>query len=594
MKKNLLFFIVIFITCNKISASEGLWNTSFKNYRFSSSLSNDFSYRYCPVENWEFYHESKYIFDKEHAGSKEKNTYSNLKWRLSKNYGIFYNSLEFGYLYQFTESSFQVINYDFTQRLRNTAFTFALTPSELFEVKSKIIYHHNRERVNETENNLYLSNGIGLKNYLRFSRLINNNEFKFNSYFKNLKLDFDNNRNYGYDLTWNFQKNKQIFNSEIKYDWHRNDIYTFYKITDQQIRYSYLSRVEYSFPVFKNVRFTIQDRYYLLNNNFRKEETKIRKNLKEESNHINSGISILWKKYRLNMNFGRNFHNRYYEMEVNSQEASQKIFNSELIYRFNEKDSLFFYRKLELQQVDIPLEESIMDYDQLNDNMQIAFFYYPKDRIFLTTNYSYFQQKFVYLKSEMSDQNTIKKSYNLQPKLEIAIFGNWIIKQNYHIRADYEDFVWTDLFEELPQGHFFRSILVSYTLIYDQSESFSLSSFRKWKHLNVNKFSVNPIMIQFRFDYKANNYGNKNNDVYEIISENESQTMIINITKQFSKFDIFGEAKILYGNFTEYNFLLSVDYNLKQNAKASIQINPISDWTKKFEWNIDCRLEYTF
>ena len=190
----------------------------------------------------------------------------------------------------------------------------------------------------------------------------------------------------------------------------------------------------------------------------------------------------------------------------------------------------------------------------------------------------------------MAANNRVTTSYNLQPEISIAYGSRFQMKQEYAIRADYEDYEYSNIHID----RFYRRLEAGASLIYDESPDMSISSGDMWGHLRLNREIEHPFVAILSYGYENSASGEKEDDYYEITLERETHEVTLEMIQSWETFSIRSLSIMSWTTYKELQQRLELNVFLSEFSQASISIHPVSRDFEEPEWKINVDIALSF
>jgi len=593
MKQRFLLFTVVFILCASNVVAEINWSTSFNHFRKNSILESSLAYKHNLSDSWKFDFTQESAFGKDKAFDRE-NRISNNIWRFSQGKGYLTSSILFGYNSTWETGAPASTKYTFERYNRLTGLEIAINPTSNFNIATSCLYSNisNESRSDESQDfssnqaTQVESNGMRLHNNISYHDTLGVSLIDFSGDMEQSTAKHDKYHIYQGNLSWVLPMEQQHLSTGFSYKRRLNNVYSQYVSIDKQKRESYGAEIKYLVKAGRG-DFQIKSNYEI--QRYRKTESSL-KDYQNDYKNIGFVFSYPYRDIRVSVGAEASITDKDFEIDENTTSESYKAVFWNAIFQPGLLDSIVVHSRFDLKQTDVPNANSRTDYDQLNDVIQMGVYYFPLDNCHVQTQFNIFKSEQIYLFSEMSGENNTKTSYNLIPNSEF-IFGNrFIFSQSYHIRADYEEFIWN----ELKENRFFRRLVASWKICYDESDYFANSSTTYWRHL-PGQFILEPWTIFLEYKLTENSTGNWINDYFEIHSQRQVQDIIADIQREWNRFKLHSATRITWvDKEREYNQLAEISYSINPSSYAIISVNPVGPDRNNIDWrvNVEIRLEF--
>lgn len=266
-----------------------------------------------------------------------------------------------------------------------------------------------------------------------------------------------------------------------------------------------------------------------------------------------------------------------------------------MTFKLNETDSLSFNRKLALTKTDYKVGNNVLDNDSLLDENQVSIYWTFRERMRMVSHFNYTKREEVFLDALMSGNNKVIRTYSLLPSVDIRINRNLSFIQEYHLRADYDDYSFDWLHK--PDDRMFRRFTASYAVK-------SRFSARGSGYISGGLDEVSPpkrdedyLLADVRYIYDINSSGFLNDEEkYELYAENEYHTLEIELTRLYQRVILRLRPRFIWSNDNyEFNHIFLIDYNLPRRlGMMTLSLNPTGSNIENILWrvNFDLRFEW--
>lgn len=482
--------------------------------------------------------------------------------------------------------------------------TFVMINSKLFYVRS------DESQTNRTEDNTASgdyngygtddsnesgidSDGYHFSNFIRLRRDIEAADLALGAYIEQLSIDYDYLRNYG--LTGEVKLAKPEIAADINFDKKTRQIYLLHDRIDTHVRTNYISNLRFKQSLAEGMYLRLFNRLMVRDN--RLTQMTARNYLEVENNaRIKADYQVLRFRFfahGANRRFSREFRadDGSREQEYNSLDLGTSI-------KVSETDSLSFKRKYSLTQTDYRIGTSVLDSDNVLNENQISLYYFPRDRIRLVSHFNYTRREEIFLDAQMSGNNKVIRSYSFLPSLDIRFHRNLSLLQEYHLRADYDDYSFD--WKHKPDDRMFRRFSAAYTVrtqfpaMREADISFSPSGFEEASAASKNNGSM---LADVRYVYDISESGHlDDSDKYIVGPKNEFHTFEIDLVRMLNRIQLRARPRFIWSadNY-EFNHIFQVNYHLPRRlGDSTLSINPTGRSTDDILWrvNFDFRFEW--
>ncbi len=579
--------IVLLLLTGSLPASEVEVVTGFESYRNALQMENAASYRYNFLPQWQLFYTGEYITEQDNAFDRE-NRVANFSWGIGRQQGLLRPAILFDSQLSTEEGKLESGSYDLKQRQHGAGFVLDLTPSDSFYLSSRLRYLQQQEDYDQFDEELEETH----RGYESDSRLSVNQDFNWyrlqlDTRYRLNEIENDNDRNYSVQTAWDMTLPNHRVSAKIGWEGLTDEINKPTSQTDQQNRDQLSGAVDYTFSLIALEQVHFFTDYQQIKNRF---DIITTKNYDETGKTLGLDFSFPVDRFRFSLNAKRQLDEKEYQSGINALETDYREFVATIHYAISERDSITFYRSIDLRQTDMPEATIRTDNDRLQERMNVGIYYYLYDRIHVSTLFYVLRTEQVYLFSEMSGNNRVNTSYNLQPEITVAYGSRFQIRQEYAIRADYEDYEWSDIHTD----RFYRRLEAGASLIYDESQDMRISSGGLWDHLRTNRDTEHPLTAILSYQYENSASGEKEDDYYEITLERETHEVSLEMIQSWERFNIRSLSIMTWSTYKELQQRLELNVFLSEFSMASIAVHPVSRDFEEPEWklNIDIALSF--
>ncbi|MEA1972983.1 MAG: hypothetical protein U9N34_06795 [Candidatus Cloacimonadota bacterium] len=563
MKKNLLFFTVLLSLFCNLSANPNRFTTNYENINNVASFSNQVDYYYNLVNGMNLHYSGSFRKLDDCTWNRQSKQTS-MSWFLNYKLLTYLNStFHFDYDYHVDKSSFSNgPNYNLKSKQREfgTNLHYHLGYQD---ISGGISYLHNRQNDIQEQDSFYLSNG-----YENFVQYVYNSskmgdKFRFKTFFEKTDLDFNWEEEFNTQLVWGISNNFEV---DIDYTRINKNIYEFQENSD------YLQKTisNVNFDINKNFLSFIDIKLYekYIYNDYHYDE-KVSKNYNKSD--LQSDLTLnysIWNfdiKNSAGLNlFTKNYFSSNRKIFMRTKETSNQI-----IMNFAQNDSIVFRTNLKLEQTFNPENNHYWDNDIASNLNQLSLFYHYKEAINLSTHIYYKRSKEVYISSEMSGKNKTKKTYKLQPILDIELTPYITLNQEYLLQANYDDYKWNEYYND----RYFRRLKADYFLEFTDISYFDFKLF---------------------YGYENNDSGENYENYYIKLNQAIIHKYEISIAYNYQKINMIFEPSLIKKNQKEIVAKSTLSYELSQNSYAGLRITPTYYESDRPFWRVDFWFDYTF
>ncbi len=551
------------VTSVAILALNNHWESNYQGFNQNFSFQHRYNIVYPLKDSWSFYHTGDFV-------QNQNNRFNRLSRSSDYNWNIHKEDQKLGYLFHLdytkdSDSALQDIGeYSVSQTMRKAGVKLFLNPSDSLFINTGVTY------ISSGAENSYLQNhSIQSDGYQSFSDVNYIHEFvggllSLKGNLGLLDLDYDHHLNYGSEARLNLHKIN--LDSEIMFNRNIKKIYLLDDRIDTHSRTNYSSSIAYRTVLSEGMTLRLGDTFKIRDNRFQHNYTS---NFLETDNTIYLDSNYHIWLFRIFNDISYRDYSRSFTDDTNSRKQRNTNYLSGISYSFTPRDSLVVSRQLSLTSTDYATGSNILDNDQLSDQMQLSLYWHFRDGIFVTNRFNYTRREEVYLKAQMSGNNKVSKSYNLLPAVNIVFKDHIQFLQEYHLRADYDDFVWSDF----ARDRMYRKFTASYTL--NTSFLSELITFTD-NSLSQDYYGDQGLNLSVNYTYDTNDSGTRYDDVYEINTVNEYHIYQIDLRKFYPRIVLRLRPRYIYAkDSNEFNHIFQCSYTFpNKSSYASLTVNP--------------------
>jgi hypothetical protein len=583
MKKTILIFIILLgISVSLISETaliESEYQSSYGNVLFL----NNYRYHQSISPKWSFIHTGNLI----QSRNKRFNRYSrntDLGWYISRDEHPVSYKLHLDYIAALDKAEPDSEMYEIDKVRRQMGLELLINPLDSLAVHSGFTYIRSGESNSRYLDKTVSSNGYQSNNIIHYIQSFNSANLMINSYFNILRLDYDYLRSYG-GIT-KFDIVDPVINTEFSYHQDLSKIYLLNDQVDTHIRSLYRASILHKNRLSDDLAFRIGNIYQARDNRLRESQDR---NYLETDNLLFTSAILFWEPFRMSIDGEYRLFSRSFKEETSSRKQEQRGIKGSVSYIFSERDSLSYSHSVNLTRTDYTLKTNILDNDQRYEEQQISLYLYFRDGLRLINHFSFMSREEVYLKSDMSANNKNTRIYNLLPALNIALSRNLLFTQEYHLRADYDDFIYDDTIRDRMYRRF--------------SAAYSLLSGLPWKsgHYRYTPeresfYSSFDFLLGVSYKYDTNSSGNRAGDAYEIFAENEYHTLQFELFRRVYALELGMRPRFIWSNIRyefSHNFDISYYFPNRSNY-VSFNINSSGSNKEDLLWRIKALVNIYF
>jgi|SRR5690554_6534810 len=583
MRKIFLICTGLFVLFANPESEAILLESEYQSYFGNISFLNNYRYHYQFPDAFQFSHYGNLSQGRNRRFDRYSRN-ADLVWELSKRYDDMLLSLHLDYNSMIDKARPDLERYEIEKTRRHVGLDFLYTPIDSLSISGGLTYIHSDEINSRYSDNSVKSDGYRSSNNIRYTRELESTYLALDTFFNIIHLDYDFSRNYG--ALFNFDIVKPGIDTELFFQRDRNKIYLLNDEIDTHIRSDYRADVLHRNRPMDNMTIRFGDRFQARDNRLQERRDR---NYLELDNSLFTDTVYQWGSFRISLGGEYRVVSRSFEDESSNREQEQRIFTTGITYALSERDSLVFTNNLSLSRTDYMVSSSILDHDQRTDEKQISLHSYLRDHIKLVSHFNYTHREEIYLKSGMSANNKSTRKYNLLPTLNIALNSNLLIQQEYHLRADYDDFH----FKDTIRDRMYRKYSATYSV---------LSAF-PWVY---NPYPMIPdreyfyhyydLLLGTSYTYDTNNSGNRVGDAYEIFAENEYHTLELELFRRIERLEFRFRPRFIWSNIRyEFNHLFEFTYLMPGGSNyVSIGVNSTGNSIEEQLWRVNALVYFSF
>ena len=567
----------------EVGRSSILLESEYQSFFGNICLLNNYQYNYNLPNNWFFSH-SGGINQSRNRRFHRYSRNADLIWELRKSYDQVEYTLHMDYIAGIDKARPDLESYEIGKTRRQAGLDVEYSPMDSLFFLSGITYIRSDDTNTRFSEGTIGSNGYRSYNNVRFSREFNSALLGFDTFFNIMNLDYDYARSYG--ALVNFDLLNPIIDTELSFRRDTNKIYLLNDEVDTHIRSVYRASVVYSTSFSDDIFFHIGDNFQARDN--RLQESRER-NFIELDNSLFTNAEYFWYSFRFFGGAEYRLFSRSFKADLSSREQEQRIFLSGLSYHFSESDSLILSRNINLTRTDYTISSSVLDNDQLTIENQVSLYTSLRQNIRFINHFNFTTREEGYLKSGMSANNKTTRIYNLLPSLNIAINRNVLLQQEYHLRADYDDFT----FEDAIRDRMYRRFSATYSILSGLPwvrESSKYIPDRDYYYFFYD------VLLGVSYTYDTNSSGNRIGDAYEIFAENEYHTLQFELFRRIDRVEFRVRPRFIWSNIrNEVNHLFEFTYILPDRRNfVSISTNCTGRGINDLLWRVNAMVYMAF
>lgn len=557
MKKNLLFFIITFVSILHADLS---YNSKLLNVNHYTTIESSLDYQYKITNNLIFQHSSFYNLNKNDFFDRSNKT-SQYNWQLNHrnrwlNYSLIYN-YQHNINKGLPEDSVSLINKRNQQLgvLINKKIPGNITLTEYVGL-------------NKLNNSNYQYSG--LLNKTDINHIIPGEFYQISTNFHYSSTDtyMDKFETKYLTISSKYKNTCDFLNTLSVYDTRQN-IYEYYQYTDTQKRNDYTLKTTFSVPFLESFRWNINQ-----NSSFRKNNYALLdyKNNWTFDHNLESSLTSYLSTSKNNFGVKTNLKKRYLKDINQYRETIDKtIFNTYTSEGFL-IDTLTVDANLQLMQNFHSDTYKFMDNDRLNHFVSLMAYNIMTPAVHLKNFFSYHQSHQVYISRSLSANNNLKKTYFFKPEGKVFFNDKFNFYNNYSITATYEDYK----YDEYRNDRFYRKLNGEWGFAFRSSSD------------NVNRFICS-------FIYETNETAEDQNNSWKLNSHSIIRYYVIKYTGQYKtvRISLEPQLKYLYQTF-ETEMLADMVINLNRQSYLKCTINPMGNRFNALIWKAGLELSLTY
>ncbi len=526
---------------------------------------------------------------------------SNLNLKFSNVNSIIRHDFQTGYEYLYDHSNLESELKPYSNKTGFFGYGFQITPFDSLSLSSSYTAYYRQEQDRYCEQHKFISQGLQEKVSARYLIGGQSNSLLISGDWENKHLDWEEYQQVAAMLSTNVETNAFVLNALISASSRNEDLYvlenpdstninSYYNNNDKQFKRNLDTNVNIALPLGERLDCQLSEQYSL--HYYRHKINKTR-NTGDYNNVAQLRIKyLLTDNVTLQSNNSHNYYLKDLSFVDNTRIIDVRYTNLNLGWEYSPYDSLIADYTIELRRTDYPDAEHKLDNDYLNEVFKLGWTAFWKDRIRLNNWIVYSTKDEVFLNAWLSANNNTITSFQWQPGCDVLVGDCFIVQQEYQIRADYDNYYY-NAFNGIKDT-FYRQILASYHLVYDSTPLITKSTLAKWYLLPYRKRTNEAVRIDLRYSWEKNETSAKNGNVYLINGEVERQIISCVLQKQYGIGIYQITPKYSWGDWKEYNLLMSAMWQLNKNSIAEINLNPIGESLSALDWRISCSVNLLF
>lgn len=578
------------------------WQSEYRSFDQKSSLLNRYQYFISMSSDWSFQHWGN-IRETKNERFDRSSYHHDFLWSVSKTEHISENidvtySLTFNQDKSTDEAKPDFESYEVSRKNNSAGLSFNFSLTDTLSILSNLDYIKSNEYNSQHYDKNVDSDGYRLNSKLTFSRNFPGTSIELSSYFDQLTIDYDYHRNYGFKS--NVTLTNRRINTLLAFDKQTRNIFLLDNKIDTHTRTNYRTSLSSAATIADGMEIYFINRYNARDNKLKYNSSRNYLDMENQAK-IHSNYNI-WRLRFFNSGEYNIFSRSFFD-DQSSREQSQNIFHTGISYQHSLTDSLVVSQRFALTRTDYTILSNRLDNDELIDETQVSAYLKLNPSINLINHFYYTRRHEVYLQSSMSGNNKITRTYHLLPSLDIEISNYLRLRQDYHLRADYDDYSW----DGFHNDRMYRKFSASYAILshlplgidsisyFDNNIPYYFNGNNYENYLEYGNFhNRQSIIINLRYTYDTNDSGFLVNDKYDIYASNVYHTYELELMRKFSRIDLIVTPRYVRTNDTyEFNHKLGLNYYLPgETGFSSLLLNPRGKSIDDITWRVDFSINY--
>jgi len=583
MRKIFLICTGLFVLFAIPESEAILLESEYQSYFGNISFLNNYQYNYEFLNGFQFSNYGNFSQSRNRRFQRYSRN-ADMIWELSKGYNSVFYTLHLDYISAIDKAQPDLEQYEIKKTRRHVGLELLYNPIDSLSIIGGLTYIHADDINSRYSDSSVRSDGYRSNNNIRFAREYESAYLTLDTFFNIVHLDYDFSRIYGAEV--HFDLVDPIIDTELFFQRDRNKIYLLNDEIDTHIRSDYRAAVQHENRLSENITVRLGDRFQARDNRLQERRER---NYLELDNSLFADTVYRWGSFLLTVGSEYRVVSRSFEDESNSREQEQRILTAGVTYALSDRDSLVFINNLKLTQTDYPASGSILDNDQRIDEKQISLHTYLRDNIKLINHFNYTRMEEVYLKAGMSANNKSTRKYNLLPTLNIALNNNLLLQQEYHLRADYDDFH----FEDAIMDRMYRKYSATYSVLTGFPWVYSYYAIIPERDYFYHYYDL---LLGVSYTYDTNNSGNRVGEAYEIFAENTYHTLELEMFRRIERLEFRFRPRFIWSNIRyEFNHLFELTYLLPdRNSLVTIGVSSTGNSIKEQLWRVNALVYFSF
>ena len=597
MKLNLSLLVVIF----SLFISLGAQNQNLDLYFFTSqtvqSYENNLYYQLNPSPSWLMFINALDI-QEERMNFSQHNRHSVLNLNLSSGEHLLRHSILSGYEYFYDSSDLDDNLQPYNSQTGMLGYSLDLVPDDslLISVGAAGYLRSEKDRY-------VLGNKLNSDGYLISGKVGGGAEFwqlttGFGANIERKKLDWEYYQIGGLSAYLNHLSEQFSFNNNLSYNQRTDDLFVllpqaensergYYDLYDRQKRQSFQYTGYLEYVPADEAKITFQDVFTKRNTNL---DINTVRNNKETGNQASLLLQLLpWNQVGWTTIFNHSYLTKDYNLSQNSRQNENRFLSTVLNWEYIQGDTLSAGISVDLQRASFPKDQHKWDNDLRNIRCSLINVHYWKDRLKLSNRFYWNLTDDVYVNSILSGNNKQTTSYIYNPECAILIGDCLLFDQNYVIRADYTDYV----FSPSEKG-LYRQLKGDYKLVYDNYPFIARSNDQRWLLIPYRHHHQNAFQTSINFGFEQNEYADYDRSVYVINFRNNRYTLGLTLKHDIYDFYYYLQPQYSWGTWQEYDFQAGLVWKLPGSSLLEFTINPVGKDLQNLDWRTSISINAAF
>lgn len=600
-KANTYVWLIVLLTFPVISKAQ---TSDFSLYFYNSVKLRRFvqntNYNISPFRDWQMQVNSRNLEEKR-IDFNQISRNSGLEVSLFKNSNLISHEIQTGYDYLYDSSSLESELKPYRNKAGFLGYGIRLNPADSLTIDTSIKGFYRQEQDRYEANHRFFSRGMLEK--ARTSYAIGNSTsfLQLTGSLENKNMDWENYQLMSAALASNFRINAFTINCFADASTRTEDLFILsspdsinpesrYNKYDRQHRKNINTNLALSFPASENLYCEAVESYTL--------STLLNSENKTRNTGDYNNLAQVNFSYRVmdNVTLKSNNTHSYYIKDLsyisNTRIIDVRNSNINFAWEYNPYDSLLIDYTIELRRTIYPDSEHKLDNDYLNNVYKLGWILFWKDRIRIANRLLYLQKEEVFLDESLSANNNTVTGLQWQPECDIILGDCFLLHQDYQIRADYDNYYYNN-FSEIKDT-FYRQLSADYHILYDSTPLAAKITLPKWNFLPFRSRNTEAFRMDIGYKWERIETSTKEDDVYIVNGIEDKQTLSCMLQKQYGIVICQLYPKYSWGNWREYNLLLSAAWQLNRDSVAEFSLNPVGPELHDLDWRIYCSINLVF